>query len=64
VCGFVALAAVESGGLSGLAFGLLVLPIMGLAVVGLPAFGIALAAGLAWVTVMRVVPSRWVGDPA
>ena len=40
-----------------------VLALLGLAVFGLPAFGLALIAGFAWVAVMRVVPRRWVGRP-
>ena len=43
---------------------LTLVPILGLAIFGIPAFGMALIAGLAWVGVMRTVPARWVSDPA
>ena len=61
VCSAIALTATGSGA-EGFLFALVLLPIIGLAVVGLPALGMALAGGLAWVAVMRLLPGRWIGE--
>ena len=63
LCTFVALTAIGDSGADAALFALVILPLMGLAVVGLPAFGLALGAGFAWVVVMRIAPASWIGEP-
>jgi hypothetical protein len=62
-----ALSAVETRGFGSLVEALVAIPVLGvlgLMFFGVPALGLALAGGFAWVLVMRAVPARWVGDPA
>lgn len=62
LCAFLALTAIGESGADVVLFALVILPLMGLAVLGLPAFALALAAGFAWIVVMRGMPARWVGE--
>jgi hypothetical protein len=64
VTGFFALVALSSSNPGSVVFAVTVFPVLGFAIFGIPAFGMALVAGLVWVVVMRAVPARWVGDPA
>jgi hypothetical protein len=60
VCAVLALAALGSPNPGSAVFPLILLPLLGVGFFGLPALGMALIAGFAWVVVMRATPARWV----
>jgi hypothetical protein len=62
--GVMALGSIGSGGPLEALVGLVALAGLGLLIFGLPALGLALVAGFAWVVVMRAVPARDVGGPS
>jgi hypothetical protein len=60
VCAFLALAALGSPNPGSAVFALILLPLLGIGLFGLPALAMALVAGFAWVVVMRATPARCV----
>lgn len=61
VSGGMAVSAIGAGGLSGLVWAIAI-PIIGLAIFGLPAFALAFTVLWAWTWVVRLLPT-WIADP-